>query len=336
MITPNDSAWESHCWRDELSQAYRTPEALLADLELGHLAGARTPFPMLVPRPFAARMQKRNPDDPLLRQVLPIAAELDTIAGFSADPLAEQAATVAPNLIQKYSKRALVIATPGCAVHCRYCFRRHFPYEDHRPNALDATIKAIATDTDLSEVILSGGDPLLLPDGAFSRLLKQLDQISHVQRIRIHTRLPIVLPQRITQDLLACLKGSRADIVVVVHCNHARELDEQTHRALGLLRLNTEALLNQSVLLKGVNDDAETQIELSEGLFAQGVLPYYLHLPDPIAGTQHFFVEQAAGIVIHEAMQRSLPGYLTPKLVKEVAGEAHKLLITRSPHAERL
>lgn len=329
MITPNVSAWEPRRWRDELARAYRTPEALLLDLDLGHVASAPSPFPMLVPRPFAARIRKGDPNDPLLRQVLPIQAEREKVPGFSIDPLAEQSATIAPNLIQKYRNRALVITTPGCAVHCRYCFRRHFPYDDHQPNVLDSAIDAISADKSLSEVILSGGDPLLLPDAPFSKLIERLNHIAHVRRIRIHTRLPIVLPHRITEDLLNILQSSRAHMVLVIHCNHARELDHDTSRAFRLLRAEVDALFNQSVLLNGVNDDAHTQIELCEALFEQGVLPYYLHLPDPIAGTQHFFVGQSEGLAIHEQMQRSLPGYLTPKLVKEVAGEAYKLLVTR-------
>ncbi len=329
MITPNVSAWEPHRWRDELARAYRTPEELLADLDLSHVASTLSPFTMLVPRPFAARIRRGDPSDPLLRQVLPVQAEHEHVLGFSIDPLAEQSATIAPNLIQKYRNRALVITTPGCAVHCRYCFRRHFPYQDHQPNVLDSAIEAISADNSLSEVILSGGDPLLLPDAAFAKLIERLNQIAHLKRIRIHTRLPIVLPQRVTEDLLNLLQSSRAEMVLVIHCNHARELDHETARAFRLLKARVAALFNQSVLLNGVNDDAHAQIELCEALFDQGVLPYYLHLPDPIAGTQHFFVGQSEGLAIHQEMQRSLPGYLTPKLVKEVAGEAHKLLVTR-------
>lgn len=332
MIPPNASPWESRIWRDELARAYRKPSDLLLALGLPCEpevdSSIERGFATLVPRPFAARMRSGDRADPLLRQVLPDAEECTDRSGFTTDPLAEQTATVTANLVQKYDGRALLITTPGCAVHCRYCFRRHFPYEEHRPNSLDSAISTIEADSSLSEVILSGGDPLLLRDDALAKIIERLDRMPHLERLRIHTRLPVVLPQRITASLLALLGRRRAEIVVVVHCNHAQELDTETHRAFTALRNSGLWLLNQAVLLKGVNDTLAAQVDLHSTVFAQGILPYYLHLPDPIAGTQHFFVDEPAGQALHREMQSKLPGYLVPRLVKEIAGEPNKIIVS--------
>ncbi|NKC00246.1 MAG: EF-P beta-lysylation protein EpmB [Pseudomonadales bacterium] len=332
MVPPNASPWESRVWRDELARAYRKPEELLSALDLPCEpeldASIERGFSTLVPRTFAAKMRPGVRADPLLRQVLPDVAERADKQGFTTDPLAEQAATVTGNLVQKYDGRALLITTPGCAVHCRYCFRRHFPYDEHRPGTLDLAMAAIEADVSLSEVILSGGDPLLLPDDALTKIIRRLDSFPHLRRLRIHTRLPIVLPQRITAQLLDLLGSCRADIVVVVHSNHAQELDDVTQRAFAALRQTGLWLLNQSVLLRGVNDTIEAQVDLQSATFAQGVLPYYLHLPDPIAGTHHFFVDEQAGQALHREMQAKLPGYLVPRLVKEIAGEPNKLIVS--------
>lgn len=327
MIPPNSSPWESRVWREELARAYRSSNELLRDLGLPQEPEHDNPFRTLVPRPFVARMKKGERADPLLLQVLASKEELLDQPGFSQDPLQEANATRAPGLIQKYAHRALLITTSGCAVNCRYCFRRHFPYQDHRPSNLDAALFELEQDSSIEEIILSGGDPLLLADEPFKDLLDRLDAIPHIKRIRIHTRLPIVLPQRVTSLLLTTLQQLEKQRVLVVHCNHAAELDEATGHAFQLLRATGTTLLNQAVLLAGINDSVACQTDLAEALFEQGVLPYYLHLPDPISGTHHFYIDNAAAVDLHNEIHARLPGYLVPRLVKEVAGEPGKSLI---------
>ena len=331
MITPNRTPWQPDEWQKLLREAFRQPQALLSHLDLP--AAALTPdlqpdFAMLVPAPFAARMNPADPKDPLLRQVLPLQQERDEDLGFVADPLGETDAQLgfkrAPTLIQKYRGRVLMITTPGCAVNCRYCFRRHFPYQDHRPAGHGEALEVIAGDASISEVILSGGDPLLLGDAQLARLIDDICAIAHVRRIRLHSRLPIVLPQRVTQALLESLAASRCSVTIVVHCNHAQELDEDTARAFACLREVGVHLLNQTVLLHGVNNEADILCELSEMLFKQGALPYYLHMPDPVTGTAHFMVSDAEAQPLYEAMRERLPGYLLPRLVREEPGEVSK------------
>ncbi len=334
MIPPNVPSWEPHLWREELARAYRSPAELLSDLGLPASDEPDIPFAMRVPRPFASKMQKGNPDDPLLRQVLPLSSELEQTPGFSHDPLQEKFATITSNLIQKYEGRALLITTPACAVHCRYCFRRHFPYDAHRPHTLNSALAQLAQDHSIREIILSGGDPLILTDDALAKLFEDINAMTYIKRLRIHTRLPIVLPQRISRQCLEMLSKPHAQVVIVVHCNHPQELDTDTRDALKALRKSGLTVLNQAVLLRGVNDHATIQAELSEQLFASGVLPYYLHLPDEIQGTAHFFVDEVTGRSIYTEMQAQLPGYLLPRLVKEVAGHTSKRLIatqSRSP-----
>ena len=217
-----------------------------------------------------------------------------------------------------------MITTPGCAVNCRYCFRRHFPYQDHKPKGHRQALSLIRSDTSISEVILSGGDPLPLGDLAFATLINEINAIEHVKRIRVHSRLPIVLPQRVTPSLLETFQTSRCPVVLVVHCNHAQELDAQTKRAFACLRNAGARLLNQSVLLAGVNDEADLLCQLSESLFEQGVLPYYLHMPDAVSGTAHFDVSEQRATKLYERMQATLPGYLLPRLVREIPGQASK------------
>ena len=322
--------WPDGEWQGELQRAVADVDALLA------LAGVArrqvdawvSDFPLRVPRPYVARIRQGDANDPLLRQVLPTRRELSMVPGYGTDPLNEAAAAVAPGLLQKYAGRALVIATGACAVHCRYCFRRHFPYADHRQDAAFGALDAIARDTGIREVILSGGDPLLLADGHLARWLDRLRGIPHVARLRIHTRLPVVVPQRATAALIEALAEARQQVVVVLHVNHPNELDADVQRAANLLRRFT--LLNQSVLLRGVNDSADVLIDLSERLFECGVLPYYLHLPDAVAGTAHFDVdEQRAGAILRAAAAQ-LPGYLVPKLVREKPAAAAKELIAFS------
>lgn len=332
MITPIQTPWEPDIWRNELRHAIRSSRALLDLLQIEGMESLDQPdFPVLVPRNFAARMQPGNESDPLLRQVLALGDELHEVEGFSKDPLAEtdvvQVGSPAPGLMHKYAGRALLITTAGCAINCRYCFRRHFPYADHRDQRHQRALQAIRQDQSIREVILSGGDPLLLDDQALHALVRALADISHVQRIRIHSRIPIVLPERVTAQLVDILKSTRLRVIMVVHSNHANELDSSTARALSTLQATGLWLLNQSVLLKGVNDTVESLTALSEKLFDQGVHPYYLHMPDHVAGTAHFYVEDTIALQLHQGMQAQLPGYLVPKLVREVPGQPAKQLI---------
>ena len=337
MVLADPVPWQPHVWRSELRDAVASPAELghMLGLPLGDLEnGASAGFPLRVPRGFVARMRWNDPSDPLLRQVLPTAEEQEPVSvlpdgtRFSVDPLHEKDFARAPAVIQKYRGRALLIATSACAIHCRYCFRRHFPYEDHGPDRREAALATLREDSQITEVILSGGDPLVLTDASLGRLIRGLDEISHVQRLRIHTRLPIVLPSRITQDLLDVLDSTRLRVVIVAHANHPHELDADTARAFACLAgVRGSTLLNQSVLLRGVNDAAPTLCALSERLFEQGVLPYYLHMPDAVLGTHGFHVTQARARRIHDAMGERLPGYLLPKLAREEPGKAAKTVL---------
>ena len=337
MITLIETAWESELWRNELRRAIRSSHELLeyvgldgpGDDVLQDLAGVEADIPVLVPRSYASRMTPKDPGDPLLRQVLAHREESLEAAGFTHDALGEtlSSAVAAPSLIKKYLGRALLITTGGCAVHCRYCFRRHFPYQKHRPNAHDQALEAVRADPSIAELILSGGDPLLLDDERLNALLQNIGAIAHIKRVRIHTRIPIVLPERITARLLQALESCPVPVVMVIHANHARELNGATERALTALARAVRFLNNQAVLLHGVNDSLEAQIDLCESLFQQHVQPYYLHLPDRVAGTHHFFVDDARAVKIHKGMQASLPGYLVPKLAREIPGETAKTLL---------
>ena len=282
-------------------------------------------FAVRVPRPYIARMRRGDPDDPLLRQVLPTAQESKGVLGYAADPLRESSAVVDAGLLQKYAGRVLLIAAGTCAVNCRYCFRRHFPYAEHRQGGDSPALEAIRRDPTVSEVILSGGDPLMLKDKHFAALVQRIGAIDRVRRIRIHTRLPVVIPQRVTAALVDALAELRQQVVIVLHFNHGNEIDGDCARALAALAQFT--LLNQSVLLRGVNDDAKVLIELSERLFAVGVLPYYLHMPDAVAGTAHFDVNEGEAKALHRRMAARLPGYLTPRLVRETPGMPAKELL---------
>ena len=310
----------------------RDPGELLRLLELPAdlLAPAQSSsrlFPLLVPRGFIALMRKGDPADPLLRQVLPLAAEDDQVAGFSADPLTEQACGPAPGLLHKYRGRALLVATGACAVHCRYCFRRHFPYQElprGRRWWTDA-LDYIASDAQMHELILSGGDPLTLPDAQLSELASALAGIPHLRRLRVHSRLPVVLPERIDDDFLAWFTGGRLTPVLVIHANHAREISPQVAAAIARVRAAGATVLNQSVLLAGVNDEVEVLGELSERLFQAGALPYYLHALDRVQGAAHFLVEDERARRLHQGLSARLPGYLVPRLVREEPGMAGKM-----------
>jgi EF-P beta-lysylation protein EpmB len=318
-------------WQRELAAAFKRTDALLDFVGIAAADRAevlpRTPeLPLLVPRGFAALMRRGDPKDPLLRQVLPVAAELRDAPGFGPDPLAEQRACTQAGLLRKYRGRALLIASAGCAVHCRYCFRRHFPATAVPARAgWDALLDELAQAKDVHELILSGGDPLLLDDAALSGLVGGLGRISHLRRIRIHSRLPVVLPSRVTPRLCTLLAGSPKPCIVVIHANHPAELRGRATAALADLRDARVPLLNQSVLLRGVNDDSACLAELSERLFELGVLPYYLHQLDRVAGAAHFAVEDAEARRIASALRAQLPGYLTPLLVRETPQAPYKV-----------
>ncbi len=315
-------------WQAELARGYRDPAALLAALDLpatglGILAHA--PFPLRVPRGFVARMRPGDPRDPLLLQVLPLVAEGRPVPGFVSDPVGDLASARTPGLLQKYRGRALLVTTGACAVHCRYCFRRDYPYGEQSATAgnLDAALEAIAADPSLEEVILSGGDPLVLAEGRLEALLGQLDGLPHVQRIRLHSRVPVVLPERVDQRLLRLLQGLRKRLAIVIHANHANEIGPAAAEAIRALA-TAGPVLNQSVLLAGINDSPAAIADLSRALFDAGALPYYLHQLDRVAGASHFAVEDAAAVTLLAAVTRILPGYLVPKLVREVPGEPAK------------
>ena len=325
-------------WQTELAEAVRDPAELLRLLQLDPalLDGARAAglqFPLRVPHAFIARMRKGDPDDPLLRQVLPLAAELESHAGFSTDPVGDMASRSAPGVLHKYHGRVLLITTGACGVHCRYCFRRHFPYaaESARQHDWHAALDYLRTDTSIHEVILSGGDPLSLSDSVLAGLVAELERIPHLTRLRIHTRQPIVLPSRVDSAMLAWLKNCCLQKVVVLHVNHAREVDTAVTEALSRLRTAGASLLNQSVLLRGVNDSVTELASLSEALFAAGVMPYYLNLLDPVQGAAHFEVAESQARLLIMGLRARLPGYLVPRLVREVPGAPSKLPLMEMP-----
>lgn len=321
-------------WQTALANAITDPQELCAELALDNqkfqqLLAHNAQFSLRAPRGFVARMEKGNWQDPLLMQILPLAAELEMTTDYCDDPLQEQQANPVPGLLHKYHGRVLLIAASGCAIHCRYCFRRHFPYEDNTPglSGWKPAMDYIANDPSITEVILSGGDPLILKDSSLTYLLQQLAGVVHVKTVRFHTRLPIVLPERITESLVNILTSSRLKTVMVVHCNHPREIDHSVRKALLALQQADVTLLNQFVLLHKINDDVNTLVELSQQLFSLGVLPYYLHLLDPVQGTAHFSVSAAEGENLIKQMSARLPGYLVPKLVQEIAGKPAKTRI---------
>ncbi len=323
-------------WNAEMARAVTDPAELLRILELDKslfLDNARLAsrsFSVRVPHGYIARMNKGDPNDPLLKQVLPLGLELESVDGFVSDPVSDHAAMVAPGILQKYHGRALLITTGACAIHCRYCFRRHFPYTDTGPswNGWRSSLEYIASNPGITEVILSGGDPLSLSDKRLAELIHEIGKITHVSRLRIHTRLPVVLPERINESLVQILHSSRLATVMVIHANHPNEINEPVSRVLKMLDAKGIRLLNQSVLLKGINDHPETLAELSEALFDSGVLPYYLHLLDKVAGAAHFDVEETDAIKLLKMLNTMLPGYLVPKMVKEIPGKAGKTPIT--------
>ncbi|TEW56799.1 EF-P beta-lysylation protein EpmB [Psychromonas sp. RZ22] len=332
IINVNNTA-DLPTWQKELAEAVKNPLQLLEILEIEQQNGlisqlARKQFPMLVPLPFIKKMQKGNINDPLLKQVLPILDEELIISGYTTDPLVEQN-NQQKGLLHKYKSRVLIILKTGCAVNCRYCFRRHFPYAENSVNKSQIVeiISYIQNTPDVNEVILSGGDPLMCKDKQLFELITQLEALPQLTRLRIHTRLPVVIPSRITPDLVARLQQSRFKIVLVLHINHAQEVDQDFAQAMQLCHQAGIQLLNQSVLLKGVNNDVKSLVELSEALFSVNVLPYYLFLLDKVQGAAHFDIAEKQAQQLHQQMQIELPGYLVPRLSREIAGQQSKTLI---------
>ena len=319
-------------WQSQLSDLITDPLELLNLLELSTdqlLSGAilaSEKFKLRVPRAFVGKMNAKDPLDPLLLQVLPHHLELEEHPEFVTDPLGEEAANQLPGVLHKYKSRFLLTLTGACAVHCRYCFRRHFPYQENLPKNEDwLNIKNyIESNPDINEVILSGGDPLTLSNRKLALWLEHLSSLKQVKILRIHSRVPIVIPNRIDEELISLLKNSRLRIILVVHSNHASELDDFTCSKLLQLSEHHITVLNQAVLLKGVNDSAQTLTDLSYRLFEARVMPYYLHVLDKVKGAQHFDLIPSEIDAIYQDVLASLPGYLVPKLVREIAGEKNK------------
>jgi len=321
-------------WRATLADAVTEAAELCRRLDLpaGLAAAARSAcrdFPLLVPGPFLARMQPQNPRDPLLLQVLPQASELGGEPGFGTDPVGECQTTVWPGMLAKYPHRLLIVASDCCAVHCRFCFRLHFPYRGVPQSTEDWTrlMGRIAGERSIQEVILSGGDPLTLDDAELAALVSRLADIPHVKRVRLHTRMPVVIPQRVTQELTEWMRGSRLTVLTVVHVNHPAEIDEQVAAALGRLVDAGVPVLSQSVLLRGVNDRVEVLAGLYDRLATLRVMPYYLHQLDRVAGAAHFEVPEREGIELVRQLRARLPGYAVPRYVRETVGEPHKRVL---------
>jgi len=321
-------------WQKLLVASIADPHELLTTLKLEPFFSAVSwkaidKFPLRVSRSFVSRMEPGNIHDPLLRQVLPLTDELALQAGYSSDPVDEQAASRVPGLLHKYHGRVLLILTGSCAINCRYCFRREFPYTANNPGQLgwQQAIDYIAADTTIEEVILSGGDPLIMPDKLLAKLSAALNAIPHLTSLRIHTRLPVLLPERITTEFITWFTGSRLQPILVTHINHANEIDQQVTQAMLKLYDAGVTLFNQSVLLRGVNDSADALITLSKKLFSIGIIPYYLHLLDKVSGTAHFEVPDAEAKRLWQQIAHKLPGYLVPKLVREEPGMPAKTVI---------
>lgn len=339
MLTPdkkmthivNLKALSGEDWSQQLATVITEPSELLSFLslsshpDLSQGQDARKLFPLRVPLSFANRMKKGDPEDPLLLQVITDSKEFTLSPGYSTDPLEEQASVV-PGLLHKYANRVLLLVKGGCAVNCRYCFRRHFPYQDNQGNKANwrKALEYIAQHPELDEAIFSGGDPLMAKDHELDWLISQLEAIPHIKRLRIHSRLPVVIPARITDTLINRLAQSRLQTILVTHINHAQEIDGELRQKLGQLKQAGVILLNQSVLLKKVNDNADTLAQLSRALFDAGILPYYLHLLDKVQGAAHFYVSDDDARTIMRELLQKVSGYMVPRLTREMGGESSK------------
>lgn len=334
---PAESLSNHHTlWKQELADSKLSIASLLDKLQINKtdqqlfLESHQVPsnFPLRVTASYISRMAIGDPEDPLLRQIAPAIQELETKPGYNLDPLSESEFNPVPGIIQKYNGRALLIVAKACAVHCRYCFRRHFPYEDNLPgNNWQQALDYLQNDTHLKEVIYSGGDPLAANDTFLAKLTKQISKFKHISRLRIHTRLPIVLPNRINNELLTWVGAWPGEKIMVIHCNHPNEINNEVTQALKRLSQTGVTLLNQSVLLNGINNDPKVLIELSEKLFSVGVMPYYLHMLDPVSGAHHFDIKREQAKRIIKDVSANLPGYLVPKLVEEIPSTKAKHLL---------
>jgi L-lysine 2,3-aminomutase len=333
MPLSNRLAQSTDDWQVQLRNVITSRRELLDALglstdDVGLSGGACEDFPLKVPRSFVQRMRPGDPNDPLLLQVLSSELEMADTVAYSRDPVGESGATnPRRGIMHKYHGRVLLIVSGGCAVNCRYCFRRHFPYHENLNSRQQwhEALDYIRADSSIEEVILSGGDPLVVTDEQLLQLVEQIARIGHVQRLRIHSRLPVVLPARITDKLLDAITHARLQTIMVIHCNHAREIDESVAFALTALRHRDITLLNQAVLLAGINDSLEAQLDLCQRLFATGTLPYYLHLLDKVQGSAHFDVPESKARRLLAGLSARLPGYLVPKLVREIAGADSKV-----------
>ncbi len=322
-------------WKTEYSQSITSAEALLAELQLDPAQlpisqKAAMAFALRVPRPFAQRMEIGNADDPLLRQVLPVAEETKPVQGYNRDPLQESNHNPVPGIVHKYRNRLLLIVSPNCAINCRYCFRRHFPYDENRQSKQQwqQALDYIGRHREINEVIYSGGDPMAANDNFLAWLTEQIDNILHIKRLRIHSRLPVVIPSRIDGRFLNWASNTRLRVIMVLHINHANELDETVAQAVGRLRDQNILVLNQTVLLKGINDNTDSLAALSEKLFDSGVMPYYLHILDPVQGASHFDLSLDMAMQLHRELKAKLPGFLVPNLVQEEPGKTSKTVLS--------
>ncbi|GKT12996.1 MAG: L-lysine 2,3-aminomutase [Thiomicrorhabdus sp.] len=312
----------------DLSQILQLDQDELTNLKVLNTSD----FPLKVPADFLEQIELSNPNDPLLMQVLPLQAESELVEGFSTDPVSDLEFNPTPSLIHKYHGRVLLIASPKCDIHCRYCFRRHFPYEEQiNTRHWQKALELIAADDSIHEVILSGGDPMSLSEGSLVSLIKKIEQIPHIRTLRIHSRTPVVAPSKApTTAFITWAKQSRLNKVLVVHCNHANELSEKTAKLFQQYKQSGFHLLNQSVLLKGINDQANILENLSHALFAQGVLPYYLNQLDRVQGSAHFEVDNSTALSLQQTLRKKLPGYLLPKLVTDISGVAYKTELNKN------
>lgn len=338
-LIANDSVRISNStddWNVLLTKAFRDPLKLLESLALDSQefldqVDTESKFKMLVPLSYAAKMKKGDWNDPLLRQVLPLKSEKDDVKGFVSDPVGDLNAEISPGLLHKYQGRVLLLTTGACPVHCRYCFRREYPYSLSVPDKKhwQDTLNKIKNDESIHEVILSGGDPLMLSDQRLKKICQEIEKIPHIHTIRFHSRVPIFLPERITEECLNWLAGLKVNVVLVIHSNHKNEIDEKVGALLSQLSNGGITVLNQSVLLKGINDSANVLEELAQRLFRYKVLPYYLHQLDQVRGSAHFSVETSVGLSLIEDLKQRLSGYLVPKFVREVSGERSKQTIVK-------
>lgn len=324
--TKNNLSWSQHLSQaitslPELVKLLGLPESLAHQGREAHQS-----FKLLVPRPYLSRMEYGNQNDPLLLQILPSAAEMQNVFGYTKDPLEEAEHNPQKAIVHKYKRRLLVITTGTCAVNCRYCFRRHFPYGDNQLAQAEwqSVIDYLKGHPDVNEVILSGGDPLMMKDTLLADKVRQIEALPQIKRLRIHSRLPVVIPARVSDDMLDWISKSRLDIIMVWHINHANEMDEELASAAFKLKQAGVTLLNQGVLLKGINDTVEAQVDLSETVFDAGILPYYMFTLDPVEGAAHFDINIEEAQRLMGKVAAELPGYLVPKLAKEIPGKTAK------------